>query len=227
MVISPINLDAEYGVFDKDDERCLVIDMEELHEVGAAKYDFLVLKTVQVIRDTCRYLGVPYPRTHEIDWYDEAVWEDMIKCPYAVFQFEGDYAYKSLKQFKPRSIFDMSLVTACIRPSGASYRDDLLSKKPHKNPSGLIDSLLKDNNGYLVYQEDIIAFLQKVCGLSGSYADTVRRGIARKKPEILEEALPKILEGYCSKSDHPRKDAEKECGEFLRIIEDASSYMFG
>ena len=227
MVISPIDLDAEYGVFDKDNERCLVIDMEELHEVGAAKYDFLVLKTVQVIRDTCRYIGIPYPRTHEINWNDEAVWEDMIKCPYAIFQMEGEYAFLSLKKYAPKSIFDMSLVTACIRPSGASYRDDLLSRKPHKNPSELIDDLLANNNGYLVYQEDIIAFLQKVCGLSGSYADTVRRGIARKKPEILEEALPKILEGYCSKSDRPRKEAEQECGEFLRIIEDASAYMFG
>jgi len=227
MVISPIDLDEEYGVFDKDSERCLVIDMEELHEVGAAKYDFLVLKTVQVIRDTCKLIGVPYPRTYEINWDDEKVWSDMIKYPGAVFQFEGEYAFKSLKQFQPNSIFDMSLVTACIRPSGASYRDALLAHKKHHNPSELIDELLSDNLGYLTYQEDIIAFLQKVCGLSGSYADTVRRGIARKKPEILEEALPKILDGYCSKSDKPREVAEKECGEFLQIIEDASSYMFG
>lgn len=39
--------------------------------------------------------------------------------------------------------------------------------------------------------------------------------------------MPKILDGYCSKSYHPRDVAEKECGEFLKIIEDASSYMFG
>lgn len=78
-----------------------------------------------------------------------------------------------------------------------------------------------------MYQEDIIAFLQKVCGLSGSYADTVRRGIARKKPEILANALPQILDGYCAQSDHPRDQAERECQEFLKIVEDASSYMFG
>lgn len=227
MVISPIDLDAEYGVFDKDGDRCLVLDMDELHEVGAAKYDFLILKSVQVIRDTCRYLGTTYPKTHEIDWNDEAVWADMIKHPGGLFQFEGDFAFNALKQFEPHSIFDMSLVTASIRPSGASYRDALLSHTPHHNPSELIDDLLKNNGGYLTYQEDIIAFLQQVCGLSGSYADTVRRGIARKKPEILEEALPKILDGYCSKSDKPREIAEKECGEFLQIIEDASSYMFG
>ena len=227
MVISTIDLDEEYGVFDKDKERCLVIDMEELHEVGAAKYDFLILKSVQVIRDTCRNIGIPYPKTHEVNWNDQDVWEDMLRCPYALFQFEGDYAYKSLKQFRPKNIFEMSLVTAAIRPSGASYRDELLARKPHKNPSSLIDNLLKSNNGYLVYQEDIIAFLQQVCGLSGSAADTVRRGIARKKPEILENALPQILDGYCMRSDKPRDVAEKECSEFLKIIEDASSYMFG
>lgn len=89
IVISPLDLDEEYGVFDKDDDRCLTIDMEELHEVGAAKYDFLVLKTVQVIRDTCRLLGKPYPRTHEIDWNDAAVWKDMLKSAGGIFQMEG------------------------------------------------------------------------------------------------------------------------------------------
>lgn len=121
----------------------------------------------------------------------------------------------------------MSLVTACIRPSGASYRDELLARKRHRNPSELIDKLLENNLGFCIYQEDIISFLQKICGLSGSEADTVRRGIARKKPEILEKALPRIIDGYCSMSASPRDVAEKECGEFLQIIEDASSYMFG
>ena len=77
------------------------------------------------------------------------------------------------------------------------------------------------------YQEDIIKFLQEVCGLSGSDADNVRRGIARKKPEVLEKAMPAIMEGYCNKSEHSREEAEKEAREFLQIIEDASSYMFG
>lgn len=227
IIISPIDLDEEYGVFWKDGERCLVMDMDEAHETGLAKYDFLLLKTVSVLSDTCKLLGVPYPRTHEIDWNDEAVWNDMLESPGALFQMEGDYAFKSLKQYRPHSVFDLCLITASIRPSGASYRDALLAHKPHHNPSELIDALLKNNNGYLVYQEDIIAFLQQVCGLSGSSADTVRRGIARKKPEILEQALPSILNGYCSRSDKPREVAEAECQEFLKIIDDASSYMFG
>ena len=49
----------------------------------------LVLKTVQVIRDTCNYLGQSYPKTHEVNWNDAAVGADMIKDPTGIFQFEG------------------------------------------------------------------------------------------------------------------------------------------
>ena len=147
MVISPISLSENYGTFDKDGDNCLMLDMEDAHEVGLAKYDFLVLKTVQVIRDTCRYLGKPYPKTHEIDWDDQAVWDDMLTSPVGIFQMEGEFAFKLLKDYHSRSIFDMSLVTACIRPSGASYRADLIARKPHHNPSKIIDDLLKDNYG--------------------------------------------------------------------------------
>lgn len=227
MVISPIHLPSNYGVFNKDGELCLMLDMDEAHEVGVAKYDFLVLKTVQVIRDTCRYLGRPYPQTHEIDWDDQAVWADMIKSPIGIFQMESAFAFDSLKKFQPKSIFDMSLVTAAIRPSGASYREDLLAHKQHHNPSPIIDELLSDNLGLIVYQEDTLKFLQQICGLSGSEADNIRRAIGRKQKDRLEAAMPSILEGYCAKSNQPREIAEEEAKEFLQVIEDSASYQFG
>ena len=228
MVISPITLVDNYGVFDKDGESCLMLDMENIHDyTGLAKYDFLILKTVQVIRDACGYIGVSYPKTYEINWDDEEVWDDMIKNPSGIFQFEGNYAFESLRKFKPKNIFDMSIVTACIRPSGSSYRDKLLNRIPHKNPSPIIDELLKDNLGYLIYQCDTIKFLQQICGLSGSQADNIRRAIGRKQKDRLDAALPSILDGYCNKSPQPREIAENEAKEFLQIIEDSASYQFG
>lgn len=187
----------------------------------------MVLKNVQVLRDASATAGVAYPRSDQINWNDQDVWQDMLRSPVGIFQMEGKFAFDSLKKFKTSSIFDMSLVTAAIRPSGASYREQLLARKPNKNPSALIDELLKDNNGYLVYQCDVIKFLQQICGLSGSEADNIRRAIGRKDHDRLQKALPSILEGYCSKSDKPPEEAREEAMEFLRIIEDASSYMFG
>ena len=227
IVASPITLRDNYGTFISEGKEILQIDMDCVHDVSLVKYDILGLKNIEIIKDAYELMGRPYPKSHEINWNDQDVWKDMLRSPVGIFQFEGDFAFQMLKQYEPHSIFDMSLVTAALRPSGASYRDDLMQHKPHKNPSALIDELLKDNYGYLVYQEDVIKFLQQICGFSGSDADNARRTIARKKPEELEKILPDILKGYCEKSPQPQEVAEQEAKEFLQIISDASSYMFG
>ena len=103
----------------------------------------------------------------------------------------------------------------------------MIAKEINKNPSKIIDDLLKENNGYLVFQEDTIKFLQNICGLSGSEADNIRRAIGRKQRDRLEKAMPQILEGYCNKSNKPREIAEQEAKTFLQIIEDSASYQFG
>ena len=121
--------------------------MDECHDVGLVKYDFLVLTNIEIIRDTCRLIGKPYPKSHEIDWDDQEVWADMLRCPIGIFQMESDFAFQLLRAFKPTSIPEMSLVTASIRPSGASYRNDLIARKRHHNPSKMIDDLLDDQNG--------------------------------------------------------------------------------
>lgn len=227
IIVSPVTLPDNYGTFWSDGKRILQINMEECHEVSLNKYDLLGLKNVEIIKDTCALAGIPYPKSNEINWNDEKVWADMVTSPAGIFQFEGDYAFKMLQSFQPHKINDMSLVNAALRPSGASYRDRLLAHEINHNPSEIIDDLLKDNFGFLVFQEDTIAFLQKICGLSGSEADNIRRAIGRKQKDRLEKAMPSILEGYCSKSSKPRSVAEEEAKEFLQIIEDSSNYQFG
>lgn len=227
IVISPIDLAPEYGVFDKDGERCLMLDMDCVHSVGLVKYDMLISKTVQVVEDTYRYLDLPYPKSHEINWDDAAVWDDLAKSGAGIFQMESKFARKFLKKYHPRSLSELSLLTASIRPSGESYRDDLIARKKHENPSEQIDELLGESYGYLVYQEQTIAFLQRLCGMSGGEADTIRRSITKKKADEVEAAMPKIIDGYCKNSPRPREQAEEEVKEFLQVISDSASYQFG
>lgn len=227
IIVSPITLPDNYGTFWNDGKRILCINMEEIHEVSLVKYDILGLKNIQIIRECCELAGIKYPKSHELNWEDQEVWKHITDSPVGVFQFESSYAAQLLKKYQPRKINDLSLVNACLRPSGESYRDDLLARRPHKNPSPMIDELLKDNGGYLCFQEDTLKFLINICGLSGSESDNIRRAIGRKQKDRLDAAMPKILEGYCSKSDKPRDVAEKEAKEFLQIIEDSSNYQFG
>ena len=203
IIVSPVTLPDNYGSFWSDGKRILQINMEECHEVSLNKYDLLGLKNIEIIKDTCALAGVSYPKSYTINWNDEKVWADMITSPAGIFQFEGDYAFKMLQSFVPHKINDMSMINAALRPSGASYRDRLLAHEVNKNPSELIDELLKDNLGWLIYQEDTIAFLQKICGLSGSEADNIRRAIGRKQKDRLDAAMPQILEGYCKMSPKP------------------------
>ncbi len=227
MVVSPITLNDNYGELWSDGKKIIQIDMEAIHDVSLVKYDILGLKNVGIIKDACESAGIPYPKTNTIDWNDQDVWADMIKAPQGIFQFESAFAFQNLKQFQPKNIYDMSLVTAALRPSGASYRDSLMKKEVHHNISPMIDDLLKDNYGYLVYQCDVLKFLQQICGLNGSEADNVRRAIARKQMDRLQEALPKIEKGYVEKSGKPKDEAIAELQEYIQILIDASSYMFG
>jgi len=228
IIVSPVTLYDNYGTFwSRDNKRIMCINMEEIHEVSLVKYDLLGLKNIQIIKECCELVGIPYPKSYNINWEDNNVWEHMTDSPVGIFQFEGSYAFDCLKRFGCKKVNDLSLVNASLRPSGASYRDRLLNHEINKNPSELIDKLLENNNGYLVFQEDTIKFLTDICGLDGSEADNIRRAIGRKQKDRLEAALPKILEGYCSKSDKPRDVAEKEAQIFLQIIEDSSDYQFG
>lgn len=227
VIASPITLFDNYGTMWVDGKRVLQINMEECHTLQLAKYDCLGLKNIEIIKDTCEMAHIPYPKSHLVNWEDDNVWEHILDSPVGVFQFEQQYAFELLTKYHPTTINHLSIVNAALRPSGASYRDDLIAHKPCKNPSVIIDELLKDNDGYLIFQEDTIKFLTNICGLSGSEADNVRRAIGRKQTDRLQAALPRILEGYCDKSPQPREVAEQEAKQFLQIIEDSSNYQFG
>jgi len=227
---SPITLADNLGVFYKDGDESKPVSvcaMKAVDSLNFVKFDILGLKTVGTMKDVYKYIGSHYLKAHEIDWNDKKVWDNMITSNVGVFQFEGDYAFSLLKQFEPQFINDMSLVNAALRPSGKSYRNRLIIKEFNNNPSEQIDNLLKDNYGYLVFQEDTIKFLTDICGMSGSQADSTRKAIGKKLHDELKEQLPKILEGYCNASPKPREIAEEEAKQFLKIIDDSSEYQFG
>lgn len=227
VIASPISLTDNYGTFWSDGKHILAINMEECHELQLAKYDCLGLKNIEIIKDTCQSANIPYPKSHLIDWDDKNVWDHITDSPVGIFQFEGDFAFGLLRKYKPRMITHLSTVNASLRPSGESYRKQLIAHEKCKNPSPMIDELLKENDGWLIFQEDTIKFLTDICGLDGAEADNVRRAIGRKQLDRLQAALPKILDGYCKMSPQPREIAEKEAQQFLKIIEDSANYQFG
>lgn len=227
---SPITLYDHLGIYHREGEINFPVSsccMKAVDSLNFVKFDILGLNTVGIIKDACEYIGIKYPKSHEVNWLDSKVWSNMITERFGVFQFEGSYAHGLLSDFKPKTVNHMSMVNAALRPSGKSYRDRMIAGEVNKNPSEQIDDLLRENNGFLIFQEDTIKFLTDVCGFSGSAADTTRRAIGKKDIESLNEQLPLILEGYCNTSPKPRKIAEEEAKQFIQIIQDSSEYQFG
>lgn len=228
IVVSSLELTPNFGNFyGADNQLILPIDMEECHDMGLIKFDILGLKSVGVIKKTCQLIGTTYPKAYQVDWNDQNVLVDISNDSTTIFQFESDFARDSIKKMNCKSVDDMCLCSACIRPSGESYRDKVFAREWNVNPSKQIDEILSNSYGYLVYQEQTIAFLQQACGFSGSEADTIRRCIGKKDAEKIAYYLPKILEGYCKTSDKPREIAEEEAKQFVQVISDSSSYSFG
>ena len=175
---SPITLADNIGLYYRDGDENLPIStcaMKSVDSLNYVKFDILGLKTVGIIKDACEYAGIPYPKSYDLNWNDCKVWKNMIEAQQGVFQFEGDYAFSLLKDFKPTTINHMSMVNAALRPSGKSYRDRMIAGIKNENPSEEIDKLLESNNGYLIFQEDTIKFLTDICDFTGSAADTTRR----------------------------------------------------
>lgn len=90
IVASPVTLPDNYGTFYSEGKTILQIDMECVHEVSLVKYDILGLKNIEIIKDAYELIGKLYPKSHEINWDDQAVWKDMLRSPVGIFQFEGE-----------------------------------------------------------------------------------------------------------------------------------------
>lgn len=227
IVGSPISINDNIGLRKRDKGGYITsCDMKAVDSLNYVKYDILSLKTLSIIKETYAMLGRPIPRAKDFDWNDKDVLKSMGISPIGLFQFESDASWDYLKRFDCQSVKDIAFVTAVIRPSCASFREKAIARELHKNPNERIDEVLKDSLGYLVYQEQQILFLQKMCGFTEGEADVVRRAIGKGSQELLDEWLPKIEQGYINNSDKKENEAREEFQEFLKVFMDAVNYSF-
>ena len=170
------------------------------------------------------------------------MWKDIAKDTALVFQFESGFASDFLKQclsektinnikkYNPNfSYLDvMAMASGAIRPAGASYRDELSKGVFNNNDNEQLNDFLAPTLGYLVYQEQIIGFLNKFCGYTMGQADVVRRHFSKKTGT--EDDIPLIKSGFIKTmtTDYglSEEEAEHIITNFLVVIKDASDYLF-
>ncbi len=243
VVVSPFPIDDYFGTFTTttNQYRIAQLNMKEIDSLNFVKLDILALDNIGLINETCKLANIERltPQTVKDDIN---VWNSIRDDTTLIFQFESDFASdyikqlfsdKTIEKIKKRnpnfSYIDlMSVANGALRPAGESYRDALKQGDVKDNGHEALNNMLASTSGFLVYQEQVIQFLHEFCGYTMGEADIVRRHFAKKTGT--DEDIPQIHDGFIKtmkeKYNTSKEEAEKIIVDFLRVIEDASNYLF-
>ena len=85
-----------------------------------------------------------------------------------------------------------------------------------------VEPALKSTYGVIVYQEQVMQISKELSGFTGGQADTLRKAIGKKNPEVMKKMKSEFIEGAVTISDAPRALMEK----FWKQLEDFAAYCF-
>ncbi|RMG28371.1 MAG: DNA polymerase III subunit alpha [Bacteroidetes bacterium] len=213
----------------KDDAIVTQYDGPMAEMCGLLKMDFLGLKTLSIIKTAIKL--VKEVRGIEVD-HDKISLED--KKTYelyqrgdtvATFQFESDGMRKYLRQLKPTNIEDLIAMNALYRPGPMDNIPSFVNRKhgrePINYPHPMLESILKNTYGIMVYQEQIMQVAQKMGNYSLGGADLLRRAMGKKKMEIMKQERINFIKG-AAENGVDKKTAE----EVFNLMEKFASYGF-
>lgn len=204
---------------------------EDCEKVGLLKMDFLGLKNLTIIIQTLEMIkqrhGIDVDINH-IPLDDEPTYKMLMSGNTdGVFQLESSGMKQLVKDLKPSVFEDLGALVALFRPGplGSGMVKDFVERKHGrqeiKYAHPLLEPVLKDTYGTLVYQEQIMQIFQVLADYSLGGADGVRRIMAKKHPEDLVK-----LEGPFIEKAVGKGMAEKDAKELFDQIGSFASYCF-
>ena len=204
---------------------------EDCEKVGLLKMDFLGLKNLTIIMQTLEMVkerhGIDVD-INNIPLDDEKTYKMLMTGDTdGVFQLESAGMKKLVKDLKPSVFEDLGALVALFRPGplGSGMVTDFVERKHGrqeiKYAHPLLEPVLKDTYGTLVYQEQIMQIFQVLADYSLGGADGVRRIMAKKHPEDLVKLEGPFIEKAVSKGM-----AEKDAKELFDQIGSFASYCF-
>jgi DNA polymerase III subunit alpha len=202
-----------------------------LEDVDLIKFDFLGLKTLDVIDNAIKLIKHRYGKAinwHEIDENDPKVYETIQSGEtIGMFQIESSGMQDLNRRLKPSSFEDLIAVLALYRPGPmeSGMLDDFIERKHGRQaisytfPS--MEPILKPTYGVIVYQEQVMQIVQTVGGFSLGGADIVRRAMGKKKIEEMQKYNKEFSEGAANQGlDYQR------ASELFDLIEKFAGYGF-
>ena len=178
---------------------------EELEKIGLVKFDFLGLKTLTVI-DECLALierngGTP-PVLDDLPLNRPEVYELISEgYTHGVFQMESEGFRRLVRNLGPDRFEDIIAVLALYRPGplGGGMVDAYVNRKRGRERIDfgheLLEPILKDTYGVIVYQEQVMRIASEIGGFTMSEADELRKAMAKKKADKMAKLRKKFVAG--------------------------------
>jgi DNA polymerase-3 subunit alpha len=191
-------------------------DGPSAEDCGLLKMDFLGLKTLSVLKTVISYVKNNYGKVYDLDDIplDDSKTFELYQRGDTVgtFQFESDGMRKYLKMLRPTELDDLIAMNALYRPGPMEYIPTYIKRKHGeeevKYPHEMLEGILNKTYGIPVYQEQVMQMAQVMGGFSLGKADILRRGMGKKKKDVLDSMYPEFING-AKKQEVTQKVAEE------------------
>ena len=206
-------------------------DKDDVEKIGLVKFDFLGLRTLTVIDKALKSININLKDKLDLDnipMDDQKVF-DLLSSgkTMAIFQLESTGMRDLIKKLKPTKFEEITALLALYRPgplnSGmhTTFVDRKHGKSPVTYPHELLEPVLSETYGVIVYQEQVMESARVLAGYSMGEADILRRVMGKKKIEEMEEQREIFVKG-CEKNSI----SEKKANKIFELIEQFAEYGF-
>lgn len=195
VVLSPVSLVDVIPIQSGHDDIYLTQwPMKEVEQVGLLKMDFLGLRNLTIIERILKIINYkqsnPFKLT-EIPLHDEQTFQLLQQGDTTgVFQLESAGMRQALKQINPTKFEDVVAVNALFRPGPMEsiplYAQRKAGQAPVTYEHPILEPILKETYGIIVYQEQIMQIASKMAGFTFGEADLLRRAVSKKNREVLQ-----------------------------------------
>jgi DNA polymerase-3 subunit alpha len=181
--------------------------MGTIEQLGLLKMDFLGLRTLTVIRDALELVRSNTGQNIDIENIpldDSGVYDMLTQGDTdGVFQLESMGMRQFLKELKPSTFEDIIAGISLYRPGPMDQIPRYIANKNHPESIEYIDdslaSVLDVTYGCIVYQEQVMQIVRGLAGYSLGRSDLVRRAMAKKKADIMEQERHYFIYGLTDK----------------------------
>ena len=206
-------------------------DKDDVEAAGLVKFDFLGLATLTILEIARQFIQTRHKGQENFAFenipLDDAATYRLFQDgkTEAVFQFESRGMQGMLRDARPTRLEDLIALNALYRPGPMDLIPSFVARKHGREkveyPHPLVEGMLSETYGIMVYQEQVMQTAQILGGYSLGGADLLRRAMGKKKAEEMAEHREIFRKGAAGNNIPPHK-----ADEIFDLMERFAGYGF-